>query len=92
MPRDARKVKKALGKKGFEKKESHHTFFHLYVNRKKTAIFTKISHGAHDIGDNLLSLMARQLKISPRQFRDLIDCPLEAKEYIQVLRDDGHIE
>ena len=85
-PRKARDVEKALLCKGFEKRESHHTFLHLFVDGKKTRVWTKISHGSKDISDPLLGQMSRDLAISRRDFEDLVDCPLSREEYLAKLR------
>ncbi len=92
MPKAARLVMAALEKKGFQKRENDHTFFHLYVGGKKTIVFTKVSHGEKEIPDKLLGVMARQLKIKKKQFLDLIDCPLTEEKYLEILRQAGIVE
>jgi hypothetical protein len=43
---------------------------------------TKISHGrAHDIPASLVSTMAKQLTVTPRQFRDAVDCTLSREDF-----------
>ena len=91
MPKDARDVIAGLERKGFRGKENDHTFLHLWVNGKKTAIYTKVSHGEKEIGDKLLGMMARQVKLPRRQFLELVDCPLKTEEYVRILRRDGHV-
>ena len=59
MPKEAREVASGLEKKGFHRRENDHTFFHLWIDNKKTPVYTKISHGKKEISDNLLSVMAR---------------------------------
>ncbi len=85
MPRPASKVAGGLEKKGFRRRESDHTFFHLYVRDKKTVIHTKISHGAKEIGDKLLGMMARQVRLSRQQFLELVDCPMKHEDYVKRL-------
>lgn len=92
MPRPARDVMSSLLSKGFVLRENDHAFLHLYVDGKKTAIFTKISHGEKEIGDNLLSLMARQVKLSSKQFRNLVDCPMSEQDLIDHLRSSDAID
>lgn len=92
MPMDARDVTKALSKKGFRQREGDHKYYHLYVAGKKTPIFTKVSHGEQEIGDPLVSGMAKQLKLSTGQFRSLVDCQLEESAYLDLLREQGQIE
>ena len=91
MPKPARDVMASLEQKGFRKKENDHTFFHLWVGGKKTYIYTKVSHGEREIRDKLLGMMARQLKLSGKQFRELVDCPFTGEQLIQHLRAGGHI-
>jgi hypothetical protein len=35
--------------------------------------------------------MAKQLKLSRKQFDDLVDCPLNGEGYLEILREGGHI-
>jgi predicted RNA binding protein YcfA (HicA-like mRNA interferase family) len=92
VPKDSKEVSAGLQKKGFAAREGDHTFYHLIVNGKKTVINTKISHGEKEIGDKLLGMMARQLRLSRRDFLNLVDCPLSLDEYLLVLRQAGHID
>jgi hypothetical protein len=91
MPRPAKDVASGLQQKGFEPRNHHHTFFHLYVDGKKTIVSTKISHGEKEIGDKLLGIMARQVKLTRKQFLDLVDCPLSLSEYLRILQMAGNI-
>ena len=91
MPKPAKDVAASLQRKGFALKENDHAFYHLFVDGKKTIVSTKISHGEREISDSLLGMMARQVKLTRRQFNDLIDCPLEFEEYVRLLRAAGHV-
>ena len=91
MPRSAREVTTALLQKGFRKRHNDHAFFHLWVAGQKTPILTKVSHGEKEIGDGLLGRMARQLRLTGKQFRELIDCSLTGEQLIRLLQDNGHI-
>ncbi len=86
MPRKQTDVERALTKKGFKQSESHHRFFVYYSKSGlKTPVNTKTSHGHSEVSDDLLSKMARQLKVSRSEFLDLVDCPLSRDEYEQKL-------
>lgn len=86
MPLKTRDVKKALSSKGFkEKKERDHFYYFFYYKGKKTSIFTKISHGQREIGDNICSQMAKQTRLTNGQFRRLVDCHLTEEGYIDTL-------
>jgi hypothetical protein len=92
MPRDAKDVMASLEKKGFQRRDGDDIYYHLYVGGKKTPVFTKISQGAREIDDRLLSAMKRQLRLTRQQFTDLIDCPLTFQGLVDTLRAGNHIE
>jgi hypothetical protein len=92
MPRDSRDVANALVAKGSHERPGDHKFYHLYVAGAKTRIWTKISHGNREIHDGLLCTMARQLRLTNRQFRDLVECPLTAEGFARLLRERGEVE
>lgn len=92
MPRKTRDIEGSLGKKGFKRKDTHHTFYHLWVDDKKTTIYTKVSHGSNEVPDPLLGQMAKQVKLTRNQFCELVDCSLTQEGYLAILRDAGHIE
>lgn len=82
MPRKQIEVEKSLTTKGFRSKEGDHNYFHYYSKAgKKTIVFTKTSHGAREITDSLLALMAKQCKLSRADFDRLIECPLDRETY-----------
>ena len=91
MPKGARVVIAGLERKGFQRRENDHTFLQLWMAGRKTAIYTKVSHGEKEIGDKLLGAMARQICLTRRQLLELVDCSMSAEDYIHVLRADGHI-
>lgn len=93
MPRKQREVQRSLLDKGFRAKEGDHSFY-LYWSTvgKKTAVFTKTSHGAREIGESLLGRMARQCKLSRADFDRLVDCPLSRDAYEAKLIASGDVE
>jgi predicted RNA binding protein YcfA (HicA-like mRNA interferase family) len=91
MPRSVRDVMAGLERKGFVRRNSKDSYFHLWVAGKKTPIYTKMSHGEREIHDGLLAAMARQVRLSTHQFGQLIDCPLTVEQYIRQLREGGQI-
>jgi hypothetical protein len=85
-------VRQALTRKGSrEDRKRDHWYYFLHVSGRKSAIYTKISHNESQIGANLLSLMARQLRIGTTQFELLIDCKLGEAEYIRLLKSAGEL-
>ena len=91
MPRKARDVSAGLLGKGFRLREGDHKFFHRHVEGKKTVVFTKISQGEREIADGLLGQMAKQVRLSKRDFLGLVDCPLSEEQYVAMLRELGHV-
>ena len=92
MPRKQAEVERSLKLKGFNPSSGDHNYF-LFVSAagKKTAIFTKTSHGSKEIGDSLLAKMARQCKLSRSEFDLLIDCPMDRETYEGKLIAHKHI-
>lgn len=91
MPRKTLSVIENLQRKGFRKRQGGDKYFHLYVDGKKTAVFTFVSHGEREIHDGLLAQMAKQTKLVKKEFIDLVDCPLTEEEYLKLLRERGHV-
>lgn len=84
--RKAREIKEGLTKKGFIAVQRDHTYLFFSVGGRKSSIHTKISHGNKEYGDHILSLVARQLRITTKQLDDLLDCPMSHEDYLAILR------
>ncbi|MDD2665563.1 MAG: hypothetical protein PHD13_02115 [Methanocellales archaeon] len=85
-------IEKALNKKGFKENGSHHKKYTLYVGRKRTSIYTFISHGSKtEYNDSLLSKMKNHLCLSKQELELLIDCPLDKDGYTKLLAEKGRI-
>jgi hypothetical protein len=95
MPLDRRAVESALTIKGFREVEGNHTFFIYYAaSGKKSPVRTKTSHGSShkDISDVLVSQMAKQCKLTTKEFRSLVECPLSRAEYETKLAGMGLVD
>ena len=82
-------VVSALETKGFKfQGDRSHDYYWLYVDGIKQQINTHISHGSRHktLGDDLVWSMAMQLKITTKQFRELVQCTLSEDAYISLLR------
>ena len=92
-PLKANKVGSALRSKGFDKKDSkRHEKFVLYVDGKKTKIFTVMSRGHKEISKGLIKTMMKQLKFDDfKQFLDFVECPMTYEDYVTFLRKKGEI-
>lgn len=92
MPRKQKDVERSLAAKGFQSREGDHNYFHYWSKAgKKTAVFTKTSHGAREIDESLLGRMARQCKLTRADFDRLVDCPLSRDGYEAKLVEAGAV-
>ena len=87
-----RVIRKALEAKGFQKDNTHHEMYWLVVDGKKTSIRTRISHGASEYDDHLISQVSSQVKLSKRQFLRFVDCALKHTPYVKFLVRNSHIK
>ena len=86
--RSGRTIDAALRKKGFVRSvDSDHVVYRFFSEFSELLSRTKISHGmmGSTLSVNLISLMARQLRLKKNQFLDLIDCPLDEKGYREIV-------
>jgi hypothetical protein len=65
--------------------------FWLVIGAKKTSIRTRISHGATEYGDQLLTLMSRQIGLSKSELYRLVDCPMDAEKLEALLVGRGKV-
>lgn len=84
-------IENSLINKGFKMKASHHKKYTLYINGKRTSIYTFISHGIKEYGDYLLNKMKKQLYISSEELDKLIECPLKKEDLIKILNEKNLI-
>lgn len=82
-------VESGLTEKGFVREDRDHRFYFLYVDGKYTGIYTKTSRGKgyKTLGNDLVSAMAKQVKLSKPQFVELVSCTLSREEYLNLLRE-----
>jgi hypothetical protein len=89
MPLERAHIEAGLRSKGFVEEERDHRFYTLVVNGRYTGIWTKTSRGTgyKTLGDNLVAKIARELKLSRKQFEDLVQCPMSFEQYVAHLRE-----
>lgn len=95
MPLKRRDVESSLTLKGFRRVEGDHAFFIYYSETGgKSPVRTKTSHGSgnKDISDALISQMAKQCKLTSKDFVDLVTCPLSRVEYEKKLAEQGFVD
>ena len=82
MPRKQADVEKSLLNKGFQPGGGDHNYFFYYSKAgKKSIVRTKTSYGGKEIDDNLLAQMAKQCKLTNKDFGLLVECPLSRDDY-----------
>jgi hypothetical protein len=91
MPLPAKEIRASLLRKGFQRRNGQDVYLHLWADGKKTPVYTKISHGEREVHDSLIASMAKQVKLSKRQFFELVECSIDAEEYLRLMRDGRHI-
>jgi len=89
MPLARDDIESALLRKGFRQKQADHRKFHFWTtDGKKTAIFTKTSHGSKKyktLSNDLVAAMARQLRITKKEFVSFVECEIGHDEYEALL-------
>lgn len=82
-----RDIARALLKKGFIKKETHHTYFHHVYKGFETGVTTHLSQGkGMDYSGKLIGELKRQLKFdNPQQLADFVRCPMDENAYNKIL-------
>ena len=84
-PRKTRTIRAAFLSKGFISDETHREMFWLVIDGKKTSIRTRISHGAKEYDDQLLTLVSRQIGLSKTELYRLVDCPMDGEKLKTLL-------
>lgn len=87
MSLDTKKIKRSLKKKGFaEDRDGPHIKYVFQRENLTDSIATHVSHGSKKtISKGLVAEMAKQCRLNPAQFRELIDCTMSQNAYIDVL-------
>jgi len=86
-----RSIHAALLKKGFRQDSTHHLMYWFFAGDRKTSVRTKISHGAAEYGDELLSRMAKEMRLRRRELDDFVRCPMGKEDYLAILAERAAI-
>lgn len=83
----ANKIETALMKKGFKKDSGRDHIYFIYRRKDGclSQVRTKISHSAKDIADNLISQMAKQCKLTNKDFKELVGCSLSQDDFERLI-------
>jgi len=85
------KVYSNLCRKGFVKRETHHTVLELRIDGQRTNIYTYMSHGSKEIDNYLIREMSEQLKVNKKEFLEFIDCVMTQEEYVDILKNGNKL-
>jgi hypothetical protein len=91
-PRKTRELNNTLLKKGFriDDGKSHHRFFYLVVDGRKSAVYTYLSHGQDEYGKPLMAKLRKQLRFPDVESAEsFFDCPMTGDEYVDLLKKEG---
>lgn len=81
-----RRVAKALtAKLEFERHDSHHRIYRLFLNGQLVAR-TFISHSQRELADFHIGQMAKQMRLSRQEFLAAVECPLDRDTYYDLIR------
>lgn len=96
MPIERATIRAGLVGKGFQEvtKKKDHDFYYLFVDGKKTSVFTRLSRGSDfkDYSDPLVTKVYRQIGLSKQQFLKYLDCTLSLRDYLSLLRQQNRIQ
>jgi hypothetical protein len=95
LARDAveRKLTQKLEMTHRKRRGDDHRRYDLLIDGQRIArTMVSTGTGSRTLGDNLVSQMARQLKVPTPFFRELISCSKSRAEYLEKLRDQQLIE
>lgn len=91
MPLKSKEVKTAICKKGFQEENSDHKRYVFWHNGTKTKLRTMMSHNEQEIGANLQTAMAQQLRLSKKEFLLFVSCKMSEAEYKAIMSSRGHL-
>ncbi len=86
-----KEIEKIFRKLDLNVRSTGHQYGWLLVNGKKI-LRVHYSHGRGDIPGKVINKIRGQLKLSKRDFKDLIECPLTYEDYITILKQKGFID
>jgi len=63
-----------------------------FIFEGKKVLRVHYSHGKGDVPGRVTDKIRSQLKLTRKDFRELIECPMSFEDYIAVLKRKGYIE
>lgn len=91
MPLARSDIEQALQQKGFVYRGGDHRYYFFEHEGLIRAVFTKVSHGSKykTVGTPLVIKMAKQLRLTKKQFTALVECSMTQKDYVEHLVQQG---
>lgn len=83
-------IKRVFNKLSLQIRSTGHHYGWLTVNDKKI-LRAHYSHGKGDIPDKIMHKIRGQLKLSEKDFKNLVACPLTYDDYLAILKRKGLI-
>jgi hypothetical protein len=84
-------IGKIFKKLSLQVRSTSHNYGWLTVNGKKI-LRVHYSHGRGDLPDKIMHKIRGQLKLSEKDFKNLITCPLTHEGYLEILKRKGLID
>lgn len=83
----SKKIESNFLKKGFTKYQNDHIVLE-FIHEGKLLSKTKLSHNGQTIGDDLISVMSKQCKMSKNFFLEFSKCTKSKNDYLLALEKD----
>ena len=81
-------IERIFNKLSLQVRSTGHTYGWLIVNGKKI-LRVHYSHGKGDLSDKIMHKIRGQLKLSEKDFKNLVACPLTYEDYLDILKRKG---
>nr|CBX31486.1 unknown protein [uncultured Desulfobacterium sp.] len=78
-------IGKIFNKLSLQVRSTGHNYGWLVIDGKKI-LRIHYSHGKGDLPDKIMHKIRSQLKLSEKDFRNLVSCPLSYDDYIAILK------
>jgi hypothetical protein len=81
-------IEKIFKKLSLQIRSTGHIYGWLVINNKKI-LRVHYSHGKGDLPDKIMHKIRGQLKLSEKDFKNLVTCPLTYEGYLDILKRKG---
>jgi len=81
-------INRIFSKLSLQIRSTGHNYGWLTVSDKKI-LRVHYSHGKGDLPNKIMHKIRGQLKLSEKDFKDLVACPLKYEDYLDILRRKG---